>query len=177
MFKRSAAAALALLTSLAPAPACAQSASATAGVQVVSPLGIESVAELDFGMLRGGRSAGAVEIGASGSIAASGGVELLAGPARHPARFEVSGEPNRAYTMSMPQTVQVAPQGAPADSAAHRPVTLTSVNSGGGASSGNAGRLDANGADTIFVGGRITVPAQMPAGRYTVELPVSVAYN
>lgn len=154
----------------------AQSAAAHASVQVVAPLSVESAAELEFGMLRGGRSAGEVEVNASGSVASRGGVELLDGPQPHPARFEVSGEPNRSYIVSMPQTVVVAPQGAAGDSTARRPVELTLVSSGGG-QNGASSRLDASGADTIFVGGRITIAARMPAGRYAVELPVTVAYN
>lgn len=91
----------------------------------------------------------------------------------HPARFAVSGEPDRTYAITLPSEVIASGQRT-ATSLTVRALVASSTNrperNGGGA-------LDTYGKDSFTVGGTLSVPAGTQADIFRADLPVMVHYD
>ncbi len=181
---------LAVGASMLASPALAatgQSAAAQGHAQavIVEPIVAVSLNDLDFGSLTASRTAsGSVTVGSDGStIYAGGAAPACAGGGTcagiAPARFLVSGEAERSYTLSAPSTITA---------------TGTLISGGGSApdlvidalsvhlashagTTTNIGQLDTNGEDRISVGGRLTVPAGTAPAHYRATLTIMVTYS
>lgn len=118
----------------------------------IVPLTVVNIEPLSFGTFAAG-AGGSVAINASGFRSATGGVTLIASGGGTAARFEVSGEPNRRYAISLPanSSVRLASGNGTAMELSH----FTSVPSG-------AGLLNAMGRQTISVGARLEVGTGQP---------------
>ena len=166
----------------APLSARAQAeATGTAAARVVRPIAVRQLADLDFGLITASSAqSGSVTIvpGAqaarySGSaqaacLAASGCA------ASHSASFEVTGEANRAYTISAPASVVI---GAGRLETSALRVGEISVRSASRPDDGPAGRLDQSGRDSFELGGTLHLQGPLPAAHYRVSIAVIVTYS
>ena len=177
--------AMALALAVPGAPALAQSPAASAratgyaAANLVRPISVRSIDDLDFGMVASS-GVGTVSIGTGNGAVSYGGRarEACSGaeacPAAHPARFEVTGERHRGSRISVPQSLQAAVASRPGG--ALRVIDLT-VRSASRPASGAAGTLDGLGNDSFMVGATLEITAPLVPGHYTVPVPVTVAYE
>ena len=163
-------------------PACAAGHASAAGVataSVVKPLRVVALAPMDFGdITHVAGSSGTVTVSPGGSGAQfSGGASAACGGSTcadaHAARFSVSGEPQRNYTIQLPPTIVAT--GSSLSGAGVPALTVNSLTVRS-ASSANAPRLDAAGVDRFEVGGTITLPPDLPPARYRASFTVIVSY-
>ena len=173
-----------LALALAPVPALAASASGAAYAEVVSPMAVRQVADLDFGVIAAnGGSAGSVTVapGGTGADYVGGAREACGSAARCPqphfARFEVSGEPNRSYTISAPSSISVAGLPLGAGLAPVLLVDAIQLRSASRPNAGSAGRLGADGRDRFDLGGTLRVPAATPPAHFRLSVEVIVTYG
>ena len=183
-------AAAVLAVTVASSPALAASGqSATAQGQVaaviVEPIMAVALNDLDFGSLTSSSTmSGSITVDSLGIATYSGGAAAAcagggacAGIA--PARFLVSGEASRSYTVSAPS--QIVASGtliAGGGSARDLAIDELSVHLDSHAGSiTSIGQLDEKGEDRIAVGGRLTVPAGTAPAHYRATLTIMVTYS
>lgn len=155
-------AALACAVNVSDSHAAATSSSASG--RVIVPIQIVKSADLSFGNFLAG--AGTVDISTAGARTKTGAVTLASGgTAPSAAAFDISGEPDATYTLTMPATLDLM-NGA-------NKMTATLSNSIGG----STGTLSAGGTQTLNIGGSLAVSDGQVAGVYTATLNVSVDYN
>lgn len=167
--------------------ATGQSAAAQGQAQavIVQPIVAVSLNDLDFGSLTASRTeSGSVTVGSDGSAMYAGGAApACAGGGTcagiKPARFLVSGEAERSYTVSAPSTITAT--GTLIGGGGSAPdllIDALSVHLASHASTNTStGQLDANGEDRIAVGGRLTVPAGTAPAHYRATLTIMVTYS
>lgn len=154
----------ALIALAAANPAFAQSATGSAGANIIAPLEIENTADLYFGTIAPSTTTDdTVQVAADGSRQC--GPALVCLTTDHtPAAFEVYGQDGAAYTISLPREIEItSPKG---DS--------MKVSSFDG--SKTEGQL-LDGLDTFTVGGTLAVAARQAAGKYRGAFTVTVEYN
>ena len=98
-------------------------------------------------------------------------------PQPHFARFEVSGEPNRSYTISAPSSISVAGLPLGAGLAPVLLVDAIQLRSASRPDAGSAGRLGADGRDRFDLGGTLRVPATTPPAHFRLSVEVIVTYG
>ena len=168
---------------MAGTPATLRAEEATAQGQasatVVRPLTTRALEDLSFGAITVGQSAGGEVLVAPGGEATrySGTVRQACGQgadcASHPARFAVTGEAGRSYSVVLPTGVQA--RGTRTGTLLHlSALTLATRNPGAPA---GGGQLDAAGEDSFAVGGVLQVPAATRPDTFRADLPVTVNYN
>ena len=141
-------------------------ASADASARIVSPLQITKTADLKFGNIAAGPSAGTVDMAISDVRTAAGGVTLIsAGNVSNAAAFDIIGYPDATFTISLPSSISIA-------SGANAMQVDNFVSSLGATSA-----LDALGESALKVGATLNVDANQPVGLYTGSFDVTVAYN
>jgi len=170
--------ALALAVSL-PGGALAQDSTAqgNASASVIQPLTATALEDLSFGAVTVGTSGGTLAVAANGTGAStSGSVRQLCSNAAqcqpHPARFTVSGERDRTYRVSLPDSLE-AQGDLSGTSLTVDALTLVSRNRG----TADGGHLDPEGEDIFAVGGTLQVPAGTPADTYRAQFDVIVSYD
>jgi len=142
-------------------------ASASASAVIIAPLSITQSANLHFGVIWRGTTAGVVTVTPANARSSIGGVTLSGlSPANTAAEFTITGEPTKAITITLPTT----------------DVTITDgtnnmiVNNF--QSTPAAGTYTLTGASTTLnVGADLNVGANQPSGTYTGTFNVSVNYN
>jgi len=156
--------AAATVLGIAATPAQAAPANANAGAKIIAPLQVAKNSDLYFGTIAPSLvSAGVVQVGADGSRDC--GPQLTCLTADHTAAsFQVTGEMDASYTISLPSTIQIANPGG----------NTMDVYDFSGSKSGG---LLAGGSDSFAVGGKLAVNAAQPAGVYTGSFTVGVEYN
>jgi spore coat protein U-like protein len=161
--------ALAAIALLVPAgSAMAQSsasASATATATIITPIVLESSANLQFGNVVASTAAGTIVVAADATRTWTGGATGISGLPVSAAAFTVGGGANRTFTITLPASTTI--------SAGTNNMTVDTFTSSLGASS----TLDGSGAAALTVGGTLNVNASQPAGEYTGTFSVTVAYN
>ena len=182
--------AAALAATLIASPALAASGqSATSQGQVaaviVEPIMAVALNDLDFGSLTSSSTtSGSITVDSLGVATYSGGAApacagggACAGIA--PARFLVSGEASRSYTVSAP--TQIVASGtliAGGGTARELAIDELSVHLDSHAGSiTSIGQLDEKGEDHIAIGGRLTVPAGTAPAHYRATLTIMVTYS
>ncbi len=156
---------------------------------VIRPITIILIDDLDFGIVRSESSGGFVEVSHLTGVQYIGGARLGCRqlgicPAPHAARFSVSGEANRSYTVTLPKTLAIRPaaertlaqeqDGRFSDSLIVDAITVLSVSG----QIGNAtGKLDVNGKDQFEIFGRLRMPSETKPGRYRAQIPILVVYS
>jgi len=128
-------------------------------------LAVSAQSELGFGQMVATASPGTVTVSWSGGRVAAGGSVLGNGLAVSAASFRVSGEPNTAYSITLPVacTLSRAGNSMTVDGFASNPD-----------GSGNLGPL---GAQTVLLGATLHLSASQPSGAYAGSYAVTVAYN
>ncbi|HEY0141981.1 MAG TPA: DUF4402 domain-containing protein [Thermoanaerobaculia bacterium] len=141
-------------------------ATANASARVLTPITITKLADLNFGSLVAGPLAGTVVVDPASARTATGGVSLV-NSAFGAAQFNVTGEPLTAYTITLPNAIQITHTTNNALSMVVN--TFTSDPSG-------TGTLSALGAQQLNVGATLNVGANQGSGLYTGTFNVTVAY-
>lgn len=165
--------ALALGAATFAANSNAAQATATATATVITPIGITAEVNLVFGSFARGPSGGTVTVSTNGTRTASGPILSTVGDAHSAARFDVTGDGSSTYSIT------IAPSATLADGANSMALATFSQLTAGGATSGNvtSGTLT-SGAQSIYVGGTLTVGAtQVASTDYAGTVAVTVEYN
>ncbi|MGD8570671.1 MAG: DUF4402 domain-containing protein [Gammaproteobacteria bacterium] len=155
-----------LLTGFLTVPAFAASAQATVSVKVVRHITVTNKANMSFGHLSVGETAGAVVLGQDGSRNPTGGVILETGGSSTPASFTATGEPNTSFAVTLPEFITMTDSGGNA-------MTVDSFNS----TAGNTGKFDDTGKQELNVGATLRVNANQALGNYTGSMNISINYN
>lgn len=149
----------------------AAAATATATGTVVSPIAITVATNLAFGSFAPG-AGGTVTVDTGGARAAAGPILMGAG-ASSAAKFDITGQAGLTYS--------IAHSGSTSLSNGTDTMTLTKFSdlAGVNGNSGNvtAGTLNGLGAQSLYVGGTLTVAANQAAGVYTGNVIATVEYN
>jgi hypothetical protein len=172
---------LALMAAAAAVGAClsvpvqAAQATASASGTVVTPIAITVANNLVFGSFAPG-AGGTVTVSTSGARAASGPV-LMAAATPSAARFNITGEASTTYSITHSGTaVLTNTVGVGGETMA---LAKFSDLTAGNATSGtvSAGTLDGAGAQSLYVGGTLTVGAAQVPGIYVGTVIATVEYN
>jgi hypothetical protein len=149
---------------LSAGTAQAATADAGAGAKIIAPLQIAKVTDLYFGTIAPSLNTDdTVVVGFDG--ARKCGPALTCLTADHTAAsFDVTGEADAVYTISLPGEIKIVNSKGDA--------MLVSNFSG----SKDAGTL-VKGADSFTVGGELAVAAMQPAGKYSGSFTVAVEYQ
>ncbi|HUP91634.1 MAG TPA: DUF4402 domain-containing protein [Solimonas sp.] len=159
-------AALLAAAAVATGNAFAASASADATATVVTPIAITSTADLVFGKFSAG-TGGSVVMSNAGARSKTGSVVLLTGTAGGAAGFNVTGDANATYSISLPADDSVTVS----DGASHSMAVDSFISN-----PGSSGTLT-GGAQAVAVGATLTVGSGQAAGAYTGTFAVGVEYN
>lgn len=138
-----------------------------ASAAAAAPLAISNSEGLSFGRFAAG-SGGSVVIAPSGARSVTGSAVLLSSGPGAAARFEVSGDPDRTYSVTLPANGAHSLSRAGANA-----MPLTNFSSSPGAS----GQLNASGKQTLTVGASLNVGPGQPSGSYSGSFTVYVDYN
>jgi len=150
--------------------AVAANAIATSTSVVVAPIDITKTTDLSFGSFAVGATPGSVTVSPNGNRGVTGGVTGMAG-ATTAALFSVTGQTGSTYTITVTGTDLTSG----ANSMAFTPVSdlsasaITSGTVAGGTLSGTA--------QSLYVGGVLTVAANQAPGTYTGQVSATVEYN
>lgn len=153
--------------------AMAATATATSTSTVITPIAITNTANLSFGNIAGGGTAGTVTVSPNGTRAVTGGT-VTAGGSPTAAQFSVTGQSGLTYAIDLSGTSATLSDGG-SNSMAFTSIsdTTASAITTGNATSGTL----TGGAQTIYVGGALTVGANQAAGTYSGTINVAVNYN
>lgn len=147
-------------------------ASATATATVVTPIGITKTVDMNFGNLAVSASAGTVVLTPAGARSVTGGVNLTADPGTvAAASFDVTGESNFTYSITLPSTDYTLTRVAGSETMTVNTFVSTPT-------VGTGGTLTA-GSQTLTVGATLNVSGSQVAGTYTnaTGFDVTVNYN
>lgn len=158
----------------------ASTSQGAASAQIVEPIGVIAVSDLEFGAIavsasEGGEvtiapESGAAQYSGGARPACSGASQCATGAAR----FAVSGESGRDYAIGLPSTVTAEHREGGGPGLPVAGLTAWSRNLG---TLGPFGRLDHTGSDEVRVGGTLTIPAGTAPGSYVAEVPIVVSYG
>ena len=145
------------------------SASASAKATIITPIAIDQVADLNFGNIVAGTDAGTVTVDTEGNRTSSTGITL---PNATPgdfqaAKFTVTGLADATYAITLPSSIDIT----------HTNGVTTMTVDEFTSNPDEAGKLAADGKQTLLVGATLNVGAGQVAGDYTGEFSVTVAYN
>jgi len=143
---------------------------------VIDPIAISNDNDLAFGRFAATDAAGTVIITTAGARTATAGVILSeADSTSTAATFEVTGDGNAAYSIGLANTALTTTD----DGATMELATITDFTGSGGATTetnvGDSALTD--GAQTIHLGGVLSVGADQDAGDYTGSVTATVEYN
>lgn len=146
----------------------AEAATTTATVEanIVSTINLVAQNGIVFGDISSSSSAGTVTIGTDGSRTTTGGASVNTNTLGTPALYEVSGDPNAFYNITLPDSIVLT-------SAAGNNMTVSNFNSIPAAS----GQLDASGRQNMNVGATLGVGSFQPFGAYRGVMTTTIEYN
>jgi len=165
----------AVIAALAAAPAAhAASARATSSATIFKPMTIATVAQMSFGKLQynanSGPAVATVVLSAAAPVTrTSADVQLLPNGGETPAIRTITGEPGRAYR------VTVSPTTSSSGGLTVNDFRIWSANSGD--ITARSGMLSASGTDTIRVGATLSVPRGTKNDIYTALPTINIAYE
>lgn len=161
------------LASVTGGNAFAATASSTATTTIIAPIAVSAGAVLSFGKFSS-LAAGTIKVEPDGTAAVTGGVTRGTGATSTAAQFAVTGDASNTYSITHTgDTTLVHGTDASKTMALAKVSALTATTTTDNVSSGT---LSA-GAQTIFVGGTLTVGEAQLAGVYTGAVGVTVEYN
>lgn len=145
--------------------AYAATATGNATATVIAPITITNTADLAFGKFAAS-TGGTVVMAPAGTRTATGAVVLSTVTPGAAASFDVAGDNDATYAITLPGAASTISSGVNTMSVD----TFTSTPSA-------TGTLSATGAQTVTVGGTLTVASAQVAGAYTGTFDVTVEYN
>jgi len=173
-FRRAALVSVVALGALGASNGFAAEATTTSTATVIEPIAITKAADLVFGKFAPG-AGGTVTVATSGARTASDTILSAVGSSPTAAQFDVTGDNDATYSIDWSGDIELT------DPASLETMALTRISelTAGGAVSGEVteGTLSAGGAQSIFLGGVLTVGATQAAGDYAGDVTVTVEYN
>lgn len=146
--------------------ALAATTSTTVKANIVSTINLVAQNGIVFGDIGSRSIPGTVSIGADGSRTSTGGATVNSNTSGTPARFEVSGEPNALYIITLPTSIVIT-------SSAGDSMTVDNFVSEPSAN----GQLDSGGRQNLNVGATMNVGSFQPFGAYQGTMITTVEYN
>lgn len=150
-------------------------ASADASATVITPIAITKTVDLVFGSFARG-AGGTVTVSTSGARTASGTILSTIGSTSSAAKFDVTGDGASTYSITWSGDTELTTGGG----GAGETMALARISdlAAGNATSGEvtSGVLTA-GAQSIYLGGTLTVDAAQVAGAYIGSVTATVEYN
>ena len=144
----------------------AATTTATVEANIVSSINIVAKNGVAFGDISSSSNSGTVSIDTSGSRTATGGVTINTSTSGSPANFEVSGDPNGLYDITLPVSVIIT-------SAGNDRMLVDNFSS----TPDTNGQLDAGGTQNLGVAARLNVGSSQPFGAYRGLMSTTVEYN
>lgn len=146
----------------------AQAATATTTVDanIVSTISVVAQNGIVFGDIGSSSIPGTITIAVDGSRTSTGGATINSNTSGTPASFEISGDPNALYMITLPTSVVIT-------SSAGDTMTVDNFSS---APAGN-GKLDPGGRQSLNVGATMNVGSFQPFGAYQGIMATTVEYN
>ena len=130
-----------------------------------TPITLTEGANLAFGVVFPGSTAGTVVMAPAGTRTATGGATLGAFSAGNAASFTVTGALSAMYVITLPSSVTLTGGG--------NTLTVNAFTS----SPSSPGTLNASGTQTLTVGATLSLPANQAQGSYSGSFSVTVAYD
>ena len=127
-------------------------------------IAISHTSDMSFGQVVSSTFGGTVSISTAGIRTASG-IAVVPSSSSSRAVFEVTGDNNTTYAITLPSSVALSGSGPD--------MTLDTFVS----NPSDTGLLNGVGAQTLYVGATLHVSANQQAGAYNGTMDVSVAYN
>lgn len=160
--------------SLAPGLGFAASSTTTSTATVIEPIAITTASDLVFGDFAPG-AGGSVTVATDGARTASGPILSTAGATPTAAQFDVTGDDGATYSISISGATELTDSAATPNTMA---LSVFNDLTAGGATTGTvtSGTLT-GGAESIYLGGELTVGGTQTAGTYTGDVTVTVEYN
>ncbi|MEW6372070.1 MAG: DUF4402 domain-containing protein [Pseudomonadota bacterium] len=149
----------------------AATANATSTSTVVAPINISKTADLSFGSFAAGAAPGSVTVSPNNTRGVSGGVIAMGGTATA-AQFNVTGEAGSGYVVTLGGSTELTSGGNTMPFTPVSDFTASSITTGNVTTSTLTG-----GAQTIYVGGVLSVAANQAAGEYTGTVTATVEYQ
>ncbi len=172
-FRRITLASVVALGALGASNGFAADATTTSTATVITPIAITKSADLVFGSFARG-AGGSVTISTSGARTASGTILSTVGNTPSAAKFDVTGDGASTYSITWSGDTVLT------DSVSTETMTLARISdlTAGNATTGEvtSGTLT-SGAQSIYLGGTLTVGAAQAAGAYTGSVTATVEYN
>lgn len=157
--------------------AYANSSTATAQAEVVSPLETKTLRPLKFGKIHPGVKGGKISIDPkNGQRHFEGTTYSLSGKIEKGQRaaFQVTGQKNRSYSITLPDEIYIK------EKSGHGPsviVTNFHAFTKNRQETGNIGTLNNSGHDKFYVGGDLLLTASSYPGFYSARIDVLVHYQ
>jgi lipopolysaccharide export system protein LptA len=138
----------------------------TVEVNVVSTINLEAQNGIVFGDISASSIPGTVAVDTDSSRTTSGGVTVNTATAASPAHYQVSGDPNAYYTVTLPGSVVLT-------SAAGDSMVVDEFKSIPSAN----GQLDSSGRQDMYIGARLNVGSFQAFGAYHGVMSATVDYD
>ena len=133
---------------------------------IVSTINLVAQNGIVFGDISASSIPGSVTIDVDGSRTTTGGATVNSNTSATPARYEVTGDPNALYNITLPVSVVIT------SSAGDNMVVDNFISSPSA-----SGQLDSGGRQNLTVGATMRVGSFQPFGAYTGVLAATVEYN
>jgi hypothetical protein len=154
----------------------AKAATSNSSATVIEPIEITKSADLVFGKFAPG-GGGTVTVATDGArTAADGPILSISGATPTAAKFDVTGDNNSTYGITWSGAIELADSASTPNTMALSKISdLTAA----GATAGevSSGTLSGSGAQSIYLGGELTVGVAQPDGTYTGDVTATVEYN
>ena len=138
----------------------------TVNANIVSTINLVAQNGIVFGDIGASSIPGTVSIGVDGSRTSTGGATINSNTSGTPANFEVSGDPNALYIVTLPTSIVIT-------SAAGDSMSVDNFTSSPSAN----GQLDPSGRQNLNVGATMNVGSFQPFGAYQGIMATTVEYN
>ena len=147
-------------------PLNAATETATVSANIISTIALTNQSDMVFGDIASSNAPGTVVLSPSGALNSSGGATINSTVSGGPAVFDVRGDPNAVYVITLPASVVMT---APAGS--------TMVVDRFTSMPGNEGLTDSGGQQVLFIGGTLNVGSNQVFGSYIGTMSVTVEFN
>lgn len=163
--------ALAILACCGASEALAATANATSTGVVITPIAIAKTTDLSFGNIAASAAPGTVTVSPNGSRSFTGGA-VAAGGTSTAAKFDVTGQAGLTYSITLGGSASLSDGTNTMAFSRISDVTASAITTGNVTSGTLTG-----GAQSIYVGGVLSVGANQVANTYTGTVTATVDYN
>jgi len=152
----------------------AKAGTTNSSATVIVPIAITKSADLIFGKFAP-NAGGEVTVATDGARTTTGPILSISGSTPTAAKFDVTGDDNSTYGITWSGAALLT------DSVSSETMALSKISdlTAAGATSGEAesGTLSGSGAQSIYLGGELTVNASQADGNYIGDVTATVEYN